>query len=159
MASSDPGVESPPTSTPGSMASSLGDRVVFDTEPIVAHATSERGAETVDTYLDAVGEGEIEGFLNRVNLTEIRVVLARSSGRSDADRYVQWLSDVGVRSVGTESTWRTAAEYGLEYDPTLGGSYALATADDLDATLLAGPVEEYEGVTEVRIRRFRDGPA
>ncbi|WP_331236331.1 PIN domain-containing protein [Natronorarus salvus] len=158
MASSEPVAESPATSTAGTAVTSLPDRVVFDTEPIVAHATNEPGAETVDAYLDAVSEGEVSGFVSQVNLAEIRYVIARVYGGADADRYVSWLFDIGIRSVGTDGVWQSAAEYVLGYGPALGNAFAIATAEQVDAALLVGADGDFDGVTEVRIVRCREEP-
>jgi hypothetical protein len=81
------------------------ERVVFDTEPLVAHADDEPSSETVTEYLDA-----------------------------------------------------TAAEYVLDYNPALGDSFALATAEHMEATLLVGADDDYDTVTGVSIQRFRTEP-
>ena len=43
------------------------ERVVFDAEPLVAHATDEPGAETVARYLRAIQANECEGYRSVVN--------------------------------------------------------------------------------------------
>ena len=39
------------------------ERVVFDAEPLVAHATDEPGADTVARYLRAIQANECEGYV------------------------------------------------------------------------------------------------
>lgn len=51
------------------------ERVVFDTEPIVAHADDEFGSANVEGYLNAVADGETEGYVSWVNLVEVRYIL------------------------------------------------------------------------------------
>jgi predicted nucleic acid-binding protein len=145
-----------PASANGAVAQVIPDRLVFDTEPLVAHAASEHGKSVVDTYLDAVRDGDIEGFINQVNLTETRYVIGRVSGREMADQYIGWLFDIGVRPIGVNDLWAEAANYILEYNPALGDSFALATAAHVDASLLIGGDGDFDGITEVHLIRFRD---
>jgi predicted nucleic acid-binding protein len=146
-----------PASANEAVAETIPERLVFDTEPLIAHATSEHGKSVVDTYLDAVRDGDVDGFINQVNLTETRYVIGRVSGRKMADRYIGWLFDIGVRSIGVNNLWIDAADYILEYNPALGDSFALATADHVDASLLIGGDSDFDGITEVHLIRFRDG--
>jgi predicted nucleic acid-binding protein len=146
-----------PASATEAVAQTIPDRLVFDTEPLVAHAASEHGKSVVDTYLDAVRDGDVDGFVNQVNLTETRYVIGRVSGREMADRYISWLFDIGVRPIGVTDLWIDAADYILEYNPALGESFALATADHVDASLLIGGDDDFAGITEVHIIRFHNG--
>lgn len=131
------------------------ERVVFDTEPLVAHADGEPGSETVAEYLDATAVKGTDGYVNRVNLTEVRYILARKYDRTVADEYIDWLLDFGLRPVGVNAIWTNAAEYVIDYNPALGDSFALATAEHVEATLLVGADDDYDAVTEVPIQRFR----
>lgn len=133
------------------------ERIVFDAEPLVAHAAGELGSNAVVPYLDAVAADDASGYVNCVTLSEVRYVLARTSGRQRADEYVDWLEDLGVETVGADELWTAASEYVLEYNPALGDAFALATAEHVDGTLLVGGDDDYEEVTDVPIERFRDG--
>lgn len=129
--------------------------VVFDTEPLVAHADDEPGSAVVEEYLDAVTLEEANGYVNRVNLTEIRYILARKYSRRVADEYIDWLLDLGMDPVDVEGAWVEAAEYVISYNPALGDAFALATAERADAQLLVGADDEYDEITDVSIERFR----
>lgn len=135
------------------------ERVVFDAEPLVAHATGEPGSEVVTEYLDAVADGETEGYVSNVNLTEVRYLLSRSSSVERADEYIEWLVDLRVRLQDVDDVWEAAAAVILEHNPALGDSFALATADSLDAVLLVGADDDFDDVSSSRIRRFREEPA
>lgn len=135
------------------------ERVVFDAEPLAVHADDELGSETIAEYLDAMAVEGTDGYVNRVNLTEVRYILARKYDRTVADEYVGWLLDFGVHPVGVDTIWTTAAEYIIDHNPALGDSFALATAEHMDATLLAGADDDYDAVTGVSIQRFRTEPA
>lgn len=133
--------------------------VVFDAEPLVAHADAEPGSRTVEEYLDAVAVDRTDGYVSRVNLAEIRYILARKYDRATADDYVDWLDDLGIEAVGVDDCWTEAAEFVLEHNPALGDSFALATAETVGGTLLVGGDDDYGGVETVPLQRFRDGSA
>ncbi len=133
------------------------DRLVFDAEPLVAHAADESGASTVADYLEDVGLESIDGYTNWVNVSEVRYILSRKYDRTVADEYLEWLFDLGLEPVAVEPIWRGASEHVLEYNPALGDSFALATAAHVDGTLLVGGDDDYDEITDVPIERFRDG--
>jgi len=135
------------------------ERVVFDAEPLIAHADDETGSDVVEEYLDAVATEDTAGYASCVNLAEIRYTIARKYDRDTADEYLDWLDDLGIETRGTDAVWRTASEYILAYNPALGDSFALATAEAVNATLLVGGDDDYDGVSDVPIERFRDGSA
>jgi predicted nucleic acid-binding protein len=134
-------------------------RVVFDAEPLIAHADDEPGSEVVEKYLDAVAVEDTAGYTSCVNLAEIRYTLARKYDRPTADDYLDWLDDLGIETRDVEAVWVEASEYILAYNPALGDSFALATAEDVDATLLVGGDDDYDDASDVPIERFRDGSA
>lgn len=121
----------------------------------MAHADDEPGSAVVEKYLDAVTLEEANGYVNRVNLTEMRYILARKYSRMVADEYIDWLLDLGMDPVDVEGAWVEAAEYVISYNPALGDAFALATAERADAQLLVGADDEYDEITDVSIERFR----
>lgn len=135
------------------------DSVVFDAEPLVAHADDEPGSESVGTYLTAVQNGETGGLVSYVTLTEVRYVLARMYDREIADDYLEWLQAIGVTPVGVGEVWASAADFVLECNPALGDAVALATAADAEAVLLVGADDDYDSVSGVEVVRFREEPA
>jgi uncharacterized protein with PIN domain len=135
------------------------DHIVFDAEPLIAHADDEPGSAAVEEYLDAVAVADTTGYVSCVNLAETRYTIARKYDRGTADEYLDWLTDLGIESVDVGDAWMTAAEYVIEYTPALGDSFALATAEYVDATLLVGGDDDYDEISDVPIEQFRDGSA
>ena len=133
------------------------DHVVFDAEPLIAHADDELGSDVVEEYLDAVAAEDTTGFACYVNLAEVRYTLARKYDRDIADEYLDWLFDLGLETVDVSNTWMEAAEYILTYNPALGDSFALAAAETVEATLLVGGDNDYDEISAIPIERFRDG--
>jgi uncharacterized protein with PIN domain len=135
------------------------DSVVFDAEPLIAHADDEPGSDVVEEYLDAVAVEDTAGYASCANLAEIRYTIARKYDRPTADEYLDWLTDLGIETVEVGDSWQEASEYILRYDPALGDSFALATAEEVEATLLVGGDDDYDEVSDVPLERFRDGSA
>lgn len=59
----------------------------------------------------------------------------------------------------TDAVWIEAAEYVIEYNPALGNSFSLATAEHIEATLLVGADDDYDEITDSSIERFREESA
>lgn len=133
------------------------DHIVFDAEPLIAHADDEPGSDVVEEYLEAVAVADAVGYTSYVNLAEIRYTIARKYDRGTADEYLDWLTDIGIEPVDVGDAWREASENVLEYNPALGDSFALATAESVEATLLIGGDGDYDEISDVPIDRFRDG--
>ena len=132
------------------------DRVVFDAEPLVAHAAGEAGSRAVAGYLEAVATQATAGFVGSVTLAEVRYTLARKYDRGTADEYLEWLEAIGIESVEADAVWRAASGYVLDYNPALGDAFALAAAEHCEATLLVGADDDYDGIDEPPVVRFRD---
>jgi predicted nucleic acid-binding protein len=135
------------------------DNIVFDAESLIAHADDEPGSDVVEEYLNAVAVADATGYANCVTLAEIRYTIARKYNRGTADEYLDWLTDLGIEPVDVDDAWMAASEYVLRYNPALGDSFALATAESVEATLLIGGDNDYDEISDVPIERFREGPA
>lgn len=131
--------------------------VVFDAEPLIAYFCNEPGSDTVERYLDAV-EGAADGYISAINLAEVHYVVRAIDGEERADAVVDVLEESGIRRVDTEQTWRSAADFKCRYSPALGDAFALGTAAHVDGMLLVGADDDYDGITDVPITRFRTEP-
>ena len=135
----------------------LPDTVVFDTEPLVAYFCDEPGDEEVGRYLEAV-EGTTDGYVSAVNLAELRYVVRSLTSADRAETVTDVIEQSGIRRVDTADTWETAAAFKHQHSPALGDAFALATAQTVGGTLLVGADDDYDPVTGVSVRRFRDDP-
>ena len=126
------------------------DRVVFDAEPLVAHAAGEAGSRAVASYLEAVATQATAGFVGSVTLAEVRYTLARKYDRGTADEYLEWLEAIGIESVEADAVWRAASGYVLDYSPALGDAFALAAAEHREA----GDVADVRVVDEEHRAQF-----
>jgi len=136
---------------------SLPGTVVFDAEPLIAYFCDEPGSDTVERYVTAV-EGTVDGFISAVQLAEIHYVVRAIDGEARADAVVDVIDQSGIRRVDTAETWRLAADFKARFAPALGDAFALATAAHVDGTLLAGADDDYDGIDDVSVARFRTDP-
>ena len=131
--------------------------IVFDAEPLIAHADDDQGSHVVEQYLDEVAAGDAIGYVSFVNLVEFRYIIARKYDRNTADEYLDWLTDLGIEAFDVDEVWLAASEYVLKDNPALGDSFALATAEYADGTLLVGGDNDFDEVSDVLVERFREG--
>lgn len=136
----------------------LPDAVVFDAEPLIAYFCDEPGSETVERYIEAV-ERATDGYISAVNLAEVHYVVCAIDSEARADSVVDVLEESGIRRVDSGETWSLAAEMKARHAPALGDAFALATAAHVDGELLVGADDDYDGIDEVSVVRFRSASA
>ena len=105
------------------------------------------------------GNSAATGYISAVNLAEIHYIVRAIDRKDRADAVINVLRESGIRRVDTNETWSLAAEFKFTYSLALGDSFALGTAVHVDGTLLVGADDDYDGVTEVPITRFRSDSA
>lgn len=128
--------------------------IVFDAEPLIAFYGDEPGSDLVDSRIRAVESGSEKGFVNSVTCTEVHYVVRRDD-QTQADEYLSRIRN-WCQVIDAEAVWKQAAVYKHTYACALGDAYTLATADSKGATALVGPDDDFDGVSEVDIERFRD---
>ncbi len=141
------------------MIEKIPDCIVFDAEPLIAHADDEPGSDVVEEHLDAVAVEDAAGYTSCVNLAEVRYTIARKYDRDTADEYIDWLTDLGITTADVGDSWVKASEYIFRDNPALGDSFALAAAEDVGGTLLVGGDDDYDEISTIPIERFRKGSA
>jgi predicted nucleic acid-binding protein len=135
------------------------DTVVFDTEPLIAYLDDEPGSDVVEDWIDRVASGEIDGYISPVTKTEVLYVGSRVGFRTDEVRAsLKRLEEIGVTVYDPRDCWETAAAFKEAYPIALGDAYTLATANEVDGTLLVGADNDFNELEDL-VERFRDGPA
>lgn len=129
--------------------------VVFDNEPLLAALFDESGRNVVESVLQEVFRGDREGYVSYVTCTELCYTVARARSWEFGETAVEGLEKQNVVPVGVQDTWRNAGRFKHEYNVALGDAFALAVAAHVDGTLLVGADDDFEGIEEVRIERFR----
>lgn len=128
------------------------DRIVFDAEPLIAYYWDEPGSEDVETMINRIENGELNGSINIVTCTEVRYVCGRDDPQT-AQAYVTRLRN-WCDVVTAEAIWELAAEYKRDYNVALGDAFTLATAAANDATAYIGADDDFDDV-DVSVMRFR----
>lgn len=141
--------------------------LVFDTEPLVAFAFDERGADVVEDRLSRVHRRQDDGYTTTLNAAEFWYVASRKSTVSAAERHLESLMQTGLQLFDIDQLWSQVAMIKFEYNPALGDAYALAAAQRLEnesneTTLLVGGDDCYDEIERSDqyghlIERFRDG--
>jgi predicted nucleic acid-binding protein len=113
--------------------------LTFDTEPLVGFFFGEANAKPVINLLEKVQQGDVEGYISIVNLTEVFYAIARKDKKS-ADEKIRLLRVFGLKVVPLEDNgvWREAALIKNKYALSLGDSFAVATAQAFKAKLVVG---------------------
>jgi predicted nucleic acid-binding protein len=131
------------------------ERLSFDSEAILAFFLGEAGGEVVRDSLLRVQQGEVQGYLNIVNLTEIYYILSRVS--SDlAEQKQRNLRLYGLKIVPIEDNglWREAAKIKSAHSLSLADAFAVATALYFRTRLVVGSDEELNNVN-VQLLKIR----
>ena len=132
------------------------ERLVFDSEAILAFYLGETGGEVVRDSLEKVQGGEAEGYINVLNLTEIYYILCRVD-LSLAEDKLRNLRLYGLKVVPVEDDglWREAARIKSKHSLSLADAFAAATAETLKSKLVAGSDKEFDGLN-IQLIRIRD---
>ncbi|MBP1912208.1 type II toxin-antitoxin system VapC family toxin [Thermococcus stetteri] len=127
-------------------------RAVLDSYAILTYIADEDGADKVEEYLSLARAGKAELYMNVVNLGEIYYILARRKGVEVANLSVALFKEEPIKFVSVDGrlsllAGRIKAFHRLSY----ADAFAVATAIDLNATLVTGD-EEFKAVEDnVRI--------
>ena len=128
--------------------------IVFDTETLLAFYLGETAGKEVERRLVETMKGEIKGYLNIVNLTELYYILYRKNPEI-AEEKERNIRGYGVKIVPVEDNelWREAAKTKGKHALSLADAFAVATAKVKKANLLVGRDAEFDGM-DISIERI-----
>ncbi len=131
------------------------ERLVFDTEAILAFYLAEPGGETVRNHLEKVQSGEAEGYLNIITLTELYYILHRADPKLAEEKETNLrLQGLKIMPVEDDDLWREAAKIKGEHALSLADAFAVATAKICKSKLVVGNDKEFEGL-DIELLRIR----
>ena len=121
--------------------------VVFDTEPLLVFYMGEQGDMVVEGLLNQVIGGDVQAFINIVNLTEFYYILHRFSPEA-AEEKTRNLRAYGIKIVPlTDDTlWKLAAEIKSRHPMSIADAYAAATAQVTGSKLVVGRDREFNSL-------------
>jgi predicted nucleic acid-binding protein len=133
----------------------VSDRLTFDSEAILAFFLGEAGAELVRDNLEKVQKGEIEGYINILNLTEIYYILSRVSPKlaEEKQRNLR-LYGLKIVPINDNGLWREAAKIKCDHSMSLADAFAVATAETLKTKLIVGSDKEFNNLN-IQVLRIR----
>jgi len=128
--------------------------IVFDTETLLAFYLGEPAGKEVERRLVETMKGEIKGYLNIVNLTELYYILYRKNTEI-AEEKERNIRGYGVEIVPVEDNelWKEAAKTKGKHALSLADAFAVATAKAKKANLLVGRDPEFDGM-DISIERI-----
>jgi len=131
------------------------DRLTFDSEAILAFYFGETGGDLFRDSFEKIQNGETEGYINVINLTEIYNILSRRDPKI-AEEKQRNLRLYGRKVVPIQDNglWREAAKIKCNHSMSLADAFALATAKSLKTKLVVGSDQEFTNM-DVELLKIR----
>ena len=132
------------------------ERLTFDSEAILAFYLGEEGGEFVRDSLGKVQNGDAEGYINILNLTEIYYILFRVDPElaEEKQRNLR-LYGLKVIPVEDDDLWREAARIKGRYALSLADAFAVATAKSFESKLVVGSDKEFSEIN-IQLLKIRE---
>ena len=132
------------------------ERLTFDSEAILAFYLGEEGGEFVRDSLGKVQNGDAEGYINILNLTEIYYILFRVDPElaEEKQRNLR-LYGLKVIPVEDDDLWREAARIKGRHALSLADAFAVATAKSFESKLVVGSDKAFREVN-IQLLKIRD---
>jgi len=123
------------------------ERLTFDSEAILAFYLGEEGGEFVRDSLGKVQNGDAEGYINILNLTEIYYILFRVDPElaEEKQRNLR-LYGLKVIPVEDDDLWREAARIKGRHALSLADAFAVSTAKSFESKLVVGSDKEFSEI-------------
>jgi predicted nucleic acid-binding protein len=131
------------------------ERLTFDSETILAFYLGEEGGTVVRDSLEKVQNGDAEGYINILNLTEIYYILYRVDPElaEEKQRNLR-LYGLKVIPIEDDDLWREAARIKGKHTLSLADAFAAATAKILKSKLMVGSDKEFKELS-IQLLRIR----
>jgi predicted nucleic acid-binding protein len=132
------------------------ERLTFDSETILAFYLGEEGGAIVRENLEKVQNGDAEGYINILNLTEVYYILYRVDPEL-AEEKQRNLRLYGLKVIPIEDNdlWREAARIKGKHTLSLADAFAAATAKILKSKLMVGSDKEFRELN-IQLLKIRD---
>ncbi|MCD6538998.1 PIN domain-containing protein [Candidatus Bathyarchaeota archaeon] len=139
-------------------------KIILDTKPIIKLFAQEEGWEKIQKILAKIEDGEIEGAISVVTLTEIYYKYLREGGpdlakaRTDILRYAIYLKKL---MIGVEAAVK-AGEFKGKYNIPIADAFIAASAYLEDLTIISDDpdfkkIKEVKTLTEEELAAYIEG--
>ena len=111
-------------------------RLLFDTHAVLAFFNSENGSETIRKHLDAIQNGDAEGFVATITLTELAYIYTRKADAASARLRVLQIQHSKLNLIPL--TAEIAVDAGIIKRPGISVADAIiaASAGSVDASVV-----------------------
>jgi predicted nucleic acid-binding protein len=106
-------------------------KLLFDTHALLAFFNREEGSETIKKLLDTIQNGDTEGFVATITLTELAYVYSRKTDTATARLRVMQVQGSKLQLIPLSA--EIAVEAGMMKRPGISVAYAIIAASALSA--------------------------
>jgi len=131
-------------------------RYVLDAWAVLALLQKEEpAASRVKQLMTEAQEGGVELFISIINLGEVYYRTGKVKGERAAEETLDTIRCLSLTVVpATEETVFTAARFKMHYAISYADAFAVATTEDLDATLVTGDPELEQLKYQIQIEKL-----
>ena len=117
-------------------------RILFDSFAILKYYQDETGADKVEKLLRSAKRGHLNTFMSEINLGEVYYLTIRRTGLEPAKENLERLSNLPIKIISPSSELiLRAAEVKAQYAISYADCFAVATAEQLSASIITGDPE------------------
>ncbi len=116
--------------------------ILFDSYAILKFYQDEDGADKVEEFLIASRKGDLKSYISEINLGEVYYKTIRRLGLAPAKDHLEWFSMLPIQVIPPSSDIiLSASEIKAEYAISYADCFAVATALNVDASIVTGDPE------------------
>jgi len=132
------------------------DKFVLDACALLSFIYNEQGCDIVHNVLEQADAGQVELYMNKLNLLEAFYDIRRSKGIEVAENYYSIVLDSSICLVDgmADDVFREAARLKTEYKISLADAVALGQTSALDAIILTSDHHELDVVEQKEAIKF-----
>lgn len=117
-------------------------RIVFDSYAVLKFSQNEEGADRIEEILTLSQQGNIESFINQINLGEVYYKTIRRLGIEAARRYLESFYQLPIKVIPPSSEIIfSASEIKAKYAISYADCFTAATALKYEASIITGDPE------------------
>ena len=117
-------------------------RILFDSFAILKYYQDETGADKVEKLLRSAQRGLLNTFMSEINLGEVYYLTIRRTGLEPAKENLEQLLNLPIKIISPSSEIiLRAAEIKAPYAISYADCFAVATAEQLSASIITGDPE------------------
>jgi len=123
---------------------------VFDACALISYINDEPGSDIINNLLENAVDGEVEIYMNIINLIEVHYANIRNLGKDQASIILEKIFDAPIQivSIISDFVFKQAARMKAAYRLSLADAIGLATALELSGQFVTSDHHELDTVVE-----------